>query len=529
MPKAKKQPVAPIAPTPVQEVQPPPPVPTPTIDLPIIYDRVDATEYSTAVEGGPLTIDDMKTLLGWETEKEFQKRRVEEDTADGKENCKPEHYLYGEDYHRKNIAGEKVRCRNNLNNRPFDEKWCDDLIHTILSGQWAGPFTIPGETVNGETIRISKHARCMSGQHQMTACIIAGEVLLRDRENGLDHPDSPKYPAWVKHGQPFLETFVITGLSEDPRILMTVDYVKPRTIADIFYTSATYKEIVEVDGTTRKTTNQERQELCRILATACDFLWTRTDAAGYRTHLEVVGFLERHPRLLQCVEHLFKLNRATKSGGRKISNLRLSPGQCAALMYVMGCSAVTPEDSDGYRNMDPAPSEKNDKGKDVLDWSYWDKAIEFWVHLAGSPSDLSFMQVRKALGQLITSDADSEDNKGMGGRLNEKLAILAKAWERWKDHPENAGPPFDNDDLIAPDGCLVLNYVDCDEKGVKYPDGQIGLVDIADFFGIDSPQVKSINKRTAAPEPPPIQYTEEEMEKMKEDARMRRQQTTAGK
>ncbi len=412
------------------------------------------------------------------------------------------------------MAGEKVRCTNNLNNRPFDEKWSEDLEHTVLYGQWAGPHTVPGETVNGETVRISRYGRVISGQHQMTGAIKAGQKLARDRAAGMDHPDSPKYPAWVGYDEPFIETIVVTGMSEDPRVLMTVDYVKPRSVADVFYTSSVFKD----------SSRQDRQELCRVLERACDFLWTRTDARGYRTHLEVVGFLERHPRLLDCVEHLFRLNRATKVGGRKISNLRLSPGQCAALMYVMG-SAGPKTDGDEYRNMDPAPAEKNEKGKDALDWSLLDKAADFWTLLAGGTgTPTAFMHVRTALGQLVTSSVDSDDNLGMGGRLNEKLAILAKAWEVWKDHPESAGPPFVEDDLEV-DGCLFLTYVDFDSDGKKLPDGQIELVDLADFMGIDSPQVRTSKKSSKVDKAdPPVEYTVEEMEKMKEDARARRSQ-----
>lgn len=513
----KKAPVSPIqlenAPEPEPQVTQVAQILSEPNNLEVIYDKLEVIECSTATERGPLTIDDIVTLMGIETEKEFQKRRVAEDAAEGKVS-KPEHFIFGEDYHCKNIAGEKVRCNNNLNNRPFDEKWCNDLVHTILSGQWAGPHTIPNETVNGETIRISKYGRVISGQHQMTACWLAGQILLRDRENGVDHPDSPKYPAWVKHGQPFIETIVVTGMSEDPRVLMTVDYVKPRSVADVFYTSSVFKDA----------TRQERQELCRILANACDFLWTRTEARGYRTHLEIVGFLERHPRLLQCVLHLFNLNRATKNGGRKISSLRLSPGQCAALMYIMGSSGPK-TDGDEYRNMDPAPSEKNEKGKDVFDWTYLNKAESFWSHLTG---ENDFAQVRTALGQLVTSSVDSEDNLGMGGRLSEKLAILSKAWERWKDHPESAGPPFDDSDLAPPDGQLALNYVDYDASGKKLPDGMIELLDIADFYGIDCPKAPGRvstgpNDNVMNPDPP-VQYTPEEMEKMKEEALLRRSQ-----
>lgn len=531
--KAKPKPVAPVAPTPPPELiledsKGKVLLATTADPRPVVWDKLEVNEFSTAVPRGPLTVAEMKEAMGWETEKEYQKRKVAEEGGE------LAHYIFGEDYHCKNTLGEKVRCWKNLNNRPFDEKWCLDLIHTHLFGQWAGPHTIPGETVNGETIRISKYNNVISGQHSMTSAILANEILQRDRESGLDHPDSPKYPVWRKQGQVFLETIVVTGMSEDPRVLMTVDYVKPRTVADVFYTSGTFKDA----------NRQDRKELCRVLAIACDFLWTRTDARGYRTHLEVVGFLERHPRLLQCVEHLFRLNRATKLGGRRLSNLHLSAGQCAAVCYLMGCSV--PDDDDGrygdeYRNMNPAPGESgtDDKGKKVeLVWSYWErstevdesgvlvttyhgKAADFWTLLTSGPSEQDFAQVRKALGQLITSDKDNEDNMGMGGRLDEKLAILAKAWAVWKDHPEDAGAPFTEEDR-AYGGSLFLTYTDYGPDGKKLADGKINLADVADFYGIDSPDGAGKGKESVKRDPPPIEYTDDEMEKMREDARARR-------
>lgn len=537
--KSKPKPIAPV--TPIQTPPEPPAATAPVITngIPLVYGELKFTEFSTAQKRGPLTIAMMKdVLLGWETEAEFKKRKcmeynVARDTLQngGKvspqweryittnpNGTKPEHWIFGEEFHCKNLAGEKVRCNNNLGNRPFDASWCQDLTHTILKGQWAGPFTITGETVNCEIIRISRYGHVISGQHQMTACILAGEYLLRDREAGLDHPDNPKYPAWRQHGQPFLETVVATGMSEDPRVLMTVDYVKPRTVADVLYTHQVFKDAPF----------QDRRELCRVLATACDFLWTRTDARGYRTHPEVVAFLDRHPRLLECVLHLFEVNRATKLGGRRISNLHLSPGQCAALCYIMASSG-SKTDGDEYRNMDPAPAEKDNKGRDILDWSYIDKATDFWTLLAGpdGAGKLYFAPVRTALGQLVTSKVDSDDNIGLGGRMPEKLAILAKAWERWKDHPVSAGPAFTKADR-ALNGCLSLSYVDYDADGKKLPNGQIELVDLADFFGIDSPKAPGKisttvgTGRSSREVDPPVQYTDKEMDKMREEARARR-------
>ena len=501
MPKAKpakaKPVVAPKPPAPPQA----PPAPAPAGNMPIVYPTVEFTEYSTTSPKGPLTIERMKTILWWETEKEYQARMVAENPG-----TKPEHWLFGENgpkikdasgaeigfqpIHCRNVAGEKVVCWNNAGNRSFDDEWEKNLIHTVLYGQWAGPFTIPGETINGEAIRISKYGRVLSGQHQMTACIHAGEFLAKARADGVDNPTNPKYPVWKAHAEPFLETLVITGLSEDPRVLMTVDYVKPRTTADVFYTSKLFKSLAAL----------ERKELCKLLSTAVDTLWTRTDARGYRTHPEVVAFLDRHRKLLGCVEYIYKENKA----GRKISRLRLNPGHCAALMFIQASSGPK-TDGDAYRNEMP-PTEKN------LDWSYWDKAEEFWTLLA---SGTDFEPVRIALGRLVDSDANSAENQGMGGRIPEKLALIASAWERWKDHGK--GDPFEDADL-EPGGILCLNYSDLDDKGNKLPDGQIKLIDTNDFFGIDCPPKISEHND------PPVQYTKEEMDKALEDLRKRREQ-----
>lgn len=496
----KKKPTQPIAPTPPPAPIAPAVQPTTNPDnLPVIYDRLEITEYSTASPKGPLTIADMKGLLGWETEKEFEERKVKEFP-----NTKPNVWVFGEAFHCKNVAGEKVRCNYNAHNRPFDDGWCESLIHTILYGQWAGPFTVPGETVNGETVRISRYGRVLSGQHQMTACILGGEWIEKHRRDGTDSPAAPKYPVWAKYGLgqcPFLETIVITGMSEDPRVLMTVDYVKPRTAADVFYTSEVFKS----------STPPERKELCKMLATAVDTLWTRTDAKGYRTHPELVGFLERHKRLMECVTHLYAENSA--KAGRKVSKLRLSAGQCSALMYLMAAGATAPEASDEYRNMEP-PSEKG------IDLGLWDKAKEFWTLLTGGRD---FLPVRTAIGRLTDSTPGSDDNQGLGGRNPEKLAVLAKAWERWKDHPASAGPPFGDDDL-ADGGLLSLSYSDLDDKGNKLPDGQIKLLDVADFYGIDCPEVIVKGRGGAGGTPMPPPPTREEIERATQEALRRRQQ-----
>lgn len=462
----------------------------------VVYDKLEITEYSSTSKHGPLTVEDVKTMLWWETEKEYQERMVKEVPS-----SKPEHWLFGDVYHCLNTKKEKVRCWNNANNRPFDMSWCEELIHTILYGHWAGPMMIPGETVNGETVRISRYGRVLSGQHQGTALVLAKEYLDIARSKP-GYSDNPKYPAWEGHKEPVIETIVITGLSEDERVLRTIDYVKPRTTADMLYTMELFRQNSPV----------ERKEMTRMLAAAIDLLWQRTDTKGYKTHPEVVGFLERHKRLLKCVEHIFVENSAKGAdGGRKISKLRISAGHAAALCYLMACgSQKTTDYSDEYRNESP-PSERN------LDWSYWDQALDFWTCLAGARD---FIPVRMALGQLVDSTPDDENNQGLGGRMPEKLAILARAWERFKDHTSDKGPAFDNEDL-APDGQLCLTYTSVDSKGDPLPNGKIELVDIADFYGIDCPKRAAKDPFRGQPEPPPP--TKEEIERATEEALKRRQ------
>lgn len=495
----KTKPAQPVAPTPPPPVLPIQAAPAPSDNgRKVVYPKMDIRECSTTSPHGPLTIEKCKKALGWEPESEYKQRMVRENPG-----TEEKAYSYGDDYHCKNLAGEKVRCRYNSNNRPFDAMWCESLIHTILYGQWAGPHTVPGETVNGETVRISRYGEVLSGQHQMTALILAGEWLAKARQNRVDLPTAPKYPTWQKHGEPFIETIVITGVSEDPRVLMTIDNTKPRSAADVFYTSQVF----------RNCTSIERKELCRLLAQAVDFLWTRTDARGYRTHPEIVAFLDRHKTLLKCVLHIYKEN--SVAAKRKLSKLGLNAGHCAAIMYLQAVSKEPDEEyGDIYRNETPAPSEKS------LNWEYWDKAEEYWT-LLGDGRD--FLPVRAKLGRLAASRPTDPNNQGLGGDSAEKLVILANAWDRWKEHM-GRGQVFDADDS-APGGILWLNYTDTDSKGKKLPENQIELVSPPAFFaGIDAKVIHKSSRRPDNDDDDGPVPSPEEMERMLEEARQRRAQ-----
>ena len=506
----------------------------------VVYPNLEIKECSTNSPAGPLTAKRWKTILGWETEKEFKERMVRE-----KPDSKPEHWVYGDLFHGKNTAGEKVRLLYSANNRPFDELWSEDIEYMVLTGRWAGPYTVPGETVNGETVRISRYGEVLSGQHQGWATIIAQEKLDLSRGEGSD-PDNPRYPFWNGVDELFIETILVTGLSEDPRVLQTIDYVKPRTMGDVLYTMDVF----------RRNTPAERKEMTRMLAIAAEVLWERTDAKGYQTHPEMVMFIDRHKRLLKAVEHLFMENNAKgldqyicskcrwrswilysncqkcgasklekkETGGRSISNMRISAGQAAALLYLMGCSRDKDRggltDGDKYRHEKPAPSEKN------LDWSLWDTAREFWARLA---RDNDFLPVKHALARLIDSSPQNEENQGLGGRNPEKVTIIQRAWDAWSDWSEDTAgqdalPPFSMDDL-APGGILHLEYNNLDDKGRPLPLGHVRLLDDADFGGIDIVKKKGKQSKTDAvgePEQPDEEMTEEELDNRKREERERK-------
>ncbi len=447
---------------------------------PVTYPDLKMVEYSSTSPAGPLTSQDWRVMLGWETEKQYQARMV---LADPK--SKPEHHLFGEDYHCLDRAKQKVRCHRNANNRPFDSTWAEHLVQTLLRFQWAGPLTIPDETVNGETVRISRYGRVLSGQHEGTACILADEDLQAERRSNTYDPAHPKYPHWNGHEHVCLETIVIYGLSEDERVLRTIDYVKPRLVADMLYTMELFRDSGPA----------ARRELTKLLSAAIDLLWVRTDTKGYRTHPEVVGFMERHRTLLQCVEHLFAENRDSggPEGTRRISTAHLNPGHCAALCYLMGCAGPG-TDGDDYRNISP-PDEEG------LDWSLWDRAREFWARLA---SDRGFIPVRSALGRLMDSKPTDPSNIGFGGNMKEKLAVLDKAWHVWMDHPAEAGSCFTLDDLKE-DGALKLAYCTSDGRGGMLPPDKVKLLDQADFGGIDCPDRRTgpLAAQDGPPEPDP--------------------------
>lgn len=449
----------------------------------IIYPNVTA---EICQGDNAITVDTMKMLLGWQTEKEWAKQLVDANPGIGDDEVvdingvpmlmkdakffdKTGGYMLTDEH------GDKIRCWQNLDNREFAPEWSKSLAQTIANFQWAGEITIPGVvtgihngkeielpagTVNGSTMVLSRTGRMESGQHSGVGLILAWQMWWKNRK---------AYPQWEdrlndkgEQTGPVLETIVITGISEDPKVTMTVDNCKPRSATDVLYTSALFRDLPIA----------QRAEYSRMTAAAIAFLWKRTGTKGYMTNTEVMGFLDRHKRLLKCVEHLFQENQTKRVNGkvvssRAISALKISAGQAAALCYLMGASAT---DGDIYRNGFP-PSEKD------VDWTNWDKAKKFWASIGRFEE---FKPVREALAKLKDSTGDDEQNQGQGGRAEEKHTVICKAWDEFL-----ANQPIFGE-------ALTLNYTRYryDPKlkaSVEIPDGGVDLLDRWDLKGIDQP------------------------------------------
>lgn len=314
-----------------------------------------------------LTHADAQRILGWEPE--------------------PDGTQWLDNYTLRDHGGRKVRCINNVGNRPFMEGWAKTLCQEILAGNWR---------FNGESIILTDKGRVLSGQHRLAALVLAwqawqAEAHWRDK---VPHP-------------PVLETLIVRGVDGSEDCTRTLDNVRPRTLADVLYTSPMFA----------KYRPSARKAITRVADYAVRLLWSRTGAGNDAfmpkiTHSSSLEFIERHQRLLDCVRIIYEENRS--SG---ISRW-VSPGYAAGLMYLMACS-----DSDkGPYLANRPPSEKD------LSFRYWDRAVQFWVTLAsGEPQ----MQLVLECMAGVTSDSD-EDDEDVGSSIPERLAILANAWRKYR-------------------------------------------------------------------------------------------------
>lgn len=281
------------------------------------------------------------------------------------------------DYHFIDTTGKKIKCHNNVTNRPLYLTVVANLQQEHLRKRWL---------MNGEPIIIGKTGFILNGQHTLIALIFAAQVWESDPDKWNDWDSSPT-----------MEKLVVFGIDESDTVVNTMDTCKPRTLADAIYRSEFFADLPK---------DKNRRVVARILDYAVKMLWHRVGAdqdafAPRRTHSEALSFISKHPRILQCVKHIYD-----EEGDKRQVSRYISTGYAAGLLYLMGCCKT--ENVAEYREN---PDES------LLDFSMWDEACDFWVRLAGS--DKSLAAIDKVIEQM------AENNQG--SRI-ERTAVLCNAW-----------------------------------------------------------------------------------------------------
>jgi len=358
-----------------------------------------------------LTIEGVKRILNWETEEEYAARLLAENPKIKPAACafesRPRSETPGAEPLLTDLFGRRVVCWNNGRNRDLRIDWALSIAQDILNGHWR---------LNGETIVIGRTGLVLSAQHRLIGFVLADQLRETNERWRMIHPEPL-----------LLETFASIGLAEDQQTINTMDNTLARSDADAIKTvhafdSWTVNDKRKVKGSeklqsfVRTLDNGEKRKCSRMLAKATELLWDRVGAGrdefhGRRTHSESAAFRDRHPRLLQCVKHIFE-----EDQGHAFGLLGLSAGQSAACLYLMGCAD---SDAEKYRN---APFDERN-----LTWTKWDLARQFWVDLAksGNRDGKTFgplSEVVVALANPFALDV------GMEANSLQKLCVLAKAW-----------------------------------------------------------------------------------------------------
>ncbi len=366
------------------------PVQYPHYRVEICCNPVDGQNYA-----GPITAAKAKKLLRWETESEYAERRMKEDPKLTEKKCK-----YGDNYLLKNYAGEKVRCWSNARNRPFDPTHAAKLAQDILNRNWE---------LNLENIIIGETGLVLSGQHRLCALILAVEERHATKvKNNKSHWEE----FWEE--EPYLETTIAFGAKETDKVMRTYDNVKTRTLADTIFTSPFFARI---------TTSEDRKEVCKMMDSAVDLLWKRTKQATnwskHQTHSSSLDFLDKHPKIEACVKHIFDNNK-----NRVISNLKLNPGGCAGMMYLMGSSST---DGEEYYYPQSPKEEKQ------LQWDHWDKTLEFWTGLVDSKNE-QFNVLRDTLATLQINLSGMLEGAAVPEKI--KHMVISIAWNVFLEEQE---------------------------------------------------------------------------------------------
>ncbi len=329
----------------------------------IVYDVLDVFIYEKDHEQseGPLTVALAKQYLGWTEETENIK--------------------FKNDYMFKDRNGNKIRCHNNVTNRPFDPKLAEDWMYEILRKKWR---------MNGETIIIDKKALIHNGQHRLVGLIWAEQERLKNTDKWKRYWKEPCY----------LVTVMVVGVEHDDQTINTIDTGKKRTMADVIYRSPFFEDLV----------SRDRKKAAKVCEFCVKTLWWRTGAKERSftpklPHSESLEFIENHKNILECVKFIWEEN----SGKERRIEKYISMGMASALLYMMGACKTD------MKYHDEDATEQN------VDWSTWDKAQEFFIQFAGG-------EEFKVLRDYLTQEAARWREVGPAIARNVAFGSIIKSW-----------------------------------------------------------------------------------------------------
>lgn len=358
-------------------------------------DHTEENGSPVANYDGPITVARAKELLGWETEDEYAERRLATDPT-----LKESKLKFGMEYTLKDGAGNKVKCWNNSTNRPLNLEHCKKLRQDVLTGDWQ---------MNCESIIVSRTGIVLSGQHRLICLILAWEEWKKQA----------KWQQLWEGEEPYIESLVVFGASDDPAVLKTFDNVMPRSLGDVYFTSPLFFG---------KST-AARVKMTDMMARGVKLLWLRLNAesGGFiekQTHSASLDFSDRHQRLVASVKHIH--DEMGEESGNVFATMKLHTGACAAMLYLMGQSGSSVEQVQKYHALGSPHEEKQ------LDWKRWDRALEFWSEMSKTP-DAEKLEDRPAEWVLSVRGAISalEGESGRGGTPRQRHAIVAMAWTKF--------------------------------------------------------------------------------------------------
>jgi hypothetical protein len=310
-----------------------------------------------------LTMQRAKELLGWEEEPEGQSW----DTW----------FLIDRNQ-------KKVRLRNNDRNRRFRPQIAAEREQDVLTGDYA---------MNCQPVIISQTGLTSDAQHRLIGYIFACQRWHSNSEH--DH--------WVKiwPTEPTIETMIVYGLSEDPKVTRTLDNTQPRDYQDTLLTDSQ-----KFLGREHK----EREELVRMLVNATKLVWVRTAEkedpyCNNLTNATIDTYVNNHPHLEKFVLWVYKENQ-----DGHITKV-MSPGYAAGMLYLMACSGSKRKDY--WPNGVYVP-----RTEEHIKFDRTKMAEEFWIGVITK----TIPQVKEAIAALV------DPNTGEAPSQGEKEALIARAW-----------------------------------------------------------------------------------------------------